>query len=61
MRQQERNKSAWRHSNLWSHYDPYVVEQYGALFEITWEDNVTLFEQNRISWFKKISVLSLCY
>jgi len=34
----------WRHSNLWSHYDLYVVGQHGRQREAKWRRSVTLFE-----------------
>jgi len=49
----------WRHGNLWSQYDLYVVEQHGVLCEVTWCRFVALFEQNWI--FKDVSALSLSY
>jgi len=45
-----------RRSNLWSHYDLDVLGQHGVLWGF-----VALFEQNWISWCKKMSVLSLSY
>jgi len=51
----------WRHSNLWSHYDLYVLGQHGVLCEVKWWRLVALLEWNWIGWFMKISVLSLSY
>jgi len=42
-------------------FNLYVVGQYGILNEVKWRTFVTLFEQNWISWFKNMSVLSLPY
>ena len=53
------HKVKWCRSNLWSQYDLYVVRQHGALCEVKWWRFVALFEWNWISWFKKMSVLSL--
>jgi len=46
----------WRHSNLWSHYDLYVFGQLGVLCEVKWWRFVGLFQWNRFSCFKKMSV-----
>jgi len=35
----------WRHSNLQSHYDLYVVEQRGVLCEVKWWRFIALFEK----------------
>jgi len=34
----------WRHSNLWSQYDLYVVGQHDVLCEVKWRRFVALCE-----------------
>jgi len=46
---------------LWSQCDRHFVGQHVVLFVVKWWRFVTLFESNWISWFKKMSVLSLSY
>jgi len=46
---------------LWSQCDRHFVGQHVVLCVVKWWRFVALFEWNWISWFKKISVLSLCY
>ena len=45
---------------LWSQCDRHFVGQHVVLCLVKWWF-VALFEQNLISWFKKMSILSLCY
>ena len=42
-------------------YDLYVLLQHGLPREDKWRRCVALFEQSWISWFRKMSVLSLSY
>ena len=49
----------WRRRNPLSHNDIYVVGQHGVLCKVKWRRFVALFRENWISWFKKMSVLSL--
>jgi len=46
---------------LWSQCDRHFVGQHVVLCVVKWWRVVSLFEQNSISWFKKMSVLSLSY
>ena len=46
---------------LWSQCDCHFVGQHVVLCVVKWWRFVVLFEQNWISWFKKMSVLSLSY
>jgi len=55
----ESHKVKWRHSNIWSQCDLYATGQNGVLREVKWWRFVALFEWNWISWFKRMSVLSL--
>jgi len=44
---------------LWSQCDRHFVGQHVVLCVVKWRRFVALFESNWISWFKKMSVLSL--
>jgi len=46
---------------LWSQCDRHCVGQHVVLCVVKWWRFVALFERNLISWFKKMSVLSLSY
>jgi len=46
---------------LWSQCDRHFVGQHIVPCVVKWWRFVALFEQNSISWFKKMSVLSLSY
>jgi len=46
---------------MWSQGDRHFVGQYVVLCVAKWWRFVALFESNWISWFKKMSVLSLSY
>jgi len=46
---------------LWSQCDRHFVGQHVVLCVVKWWRFVALFEWNSISWFKKMSVLSLSY